>query len=102
MRSNLRQTTLGRPARVGPCLLTQDEDTRGHDGIAIGYGLWRDFFGDHRGVLGSTARANGVPLTVIGVAPCGFDNPGRTSLCSAGFDELPQAYGVRDSASSRA
>jgi predicted permease len=73
-----------------------DEDRRASIGVTvIGYGLWRDFFGGDRSVLGSTVRVNGVPLTVIGVAPRGFDYPGRTRLWTP--TGLPQGYGARDS-----
>jgi putative ABC transport system permease protein len=48
-------------------------------------------------VLGSTVRVNGVPLTVIGVAPRRFDYPGRTSIWAAVPKGLPRGYGVRDS-----
>ncbi len=75
-----------------------DEDARGANGVTvIGHGLWRDLSGGDRGVLGSTVSVNGVPLTVIGVAPRGFDYPDRTGLWSAGRNKLPQGYGARDS-----
>ena len=71
------------------------EDARGANGVTvIGYGLWRDFFGGDPEVLGSTVRVNGVPLTVIGVAPRGMDYPERTSLWSAGLFRLPRGYGA--------
>jgi predicted permease len=55
------------------------EDTPGNDGVAIiGYGLWQRVFGGSPAALGSTIRANGTPLTVIGIAPPGFDYPART------------------------
>ena len=43
----------------------------------IGYGLWQQLFGTDPNVLGSTIQLDGHPLTVIGVAPPGFDFPGR-------------------------
>jgi predicted permease len=55
-----------------------DEDVPGRDGVAvIGYGLWQQMAGDPL-VLGTTIRLNGIPLTVIGVAPPGFDFPNRS------------------------
>ena len=57
------------------------EDTPGSDAVAvIGYGLWQQFFGGDPKVLGSTIQANGTPLTIIGIAPPGFDYPGKTAL----------------------
>jgi putative ABC transport system permease protein len=46
----------------------------------IGYGLWQELFGGDAKALGTTVRIDGIPLTVIGVAPRGFDYPGRAVL----------------------
>ncbi len=46
----------------------------------IGYGLWQQLFGGDAKALGTTVRIDGIPLTVIGVAPRGFDYPGRAVL----------------------
>jgi predicted permease len=43
----------------------------------IGYGLWQQLFGGDPKVLGATIRIDGRPLTVIGVAPPGFDYPSK-------------------------
>jgi len=53
----------------------------GRNAVAvISYGLWRQlFFADPR-VLGATIRLDGNPLTVIGVAPRGFDFPHKAVL----------------------
>ena len=57
------------------------EDTPGHNDVAvIGYGLWQQLFGGALHVLGSTIRVDGAPVTIIGVAPPGFDYPGNTVL----------------------
>ncbi len=71
---------LGRGFRTG-------EDTPGRNAIAvIGYGLWQQLFAGDRRVLGSTIRVNGMPLTIIGVAPPGFDYPSKAVLWkAAGF-----------------
>jgi hypothetical protein len=58
-----------------------DEDIAGRDAVAIiGNGLWQQFFGSDPQVLGANIRVNGIPLTVIGVAPQGFDCPGEAAL----------------------
>jgi len=57
------------------------EDVEGRDRVTvISYGLWQQFFGGDPGILGATIRLQGVPLTVVGVAPPAFDFPGNTSL----------------------
>jgi putative ABC transport system permease protein len=55
--------------------------TPGRNAVAvIGYGLWQQLFaGDHK-ALGATIRIDGNPLTVVGVAPPGFDYPGKSVL----------------------
>lgn len=53
----------------------------GRNAVAvISYGLWQQFFGADPKVLGAIVRIDGNPLTVIGVAPSGFDFPGRAVL----------------------
>ncbi len=73
-------STLGTQPVVGRAFLP-DDDTAGRSDIAIvGYGLWQQFFAGHRSVLGSTIRVDGKPLTIVGVAPPGFDFPGNSVL----------------------
>ncbi|MDQ2844436.1 MAG: ABC transporter permease [Acidobacteriota bacterium] len=71
------QPVLGRSFSVG-------DDTAGHNTVAvIGYGLWQQLLAGDRRVLGSMIRVGGMPLTVIGVAPPGFDYPNKTVLWKA-------------------
>jgi putative ABC transport system permease protein len=71
------QPVLGRTFSAG-------EDTHGRNDVAvIGYGLWQQLFAGDRRVLGSIIRVNGMPLTVIGVAPVGFDYPSTAVLWKA-------------------
>jgi putative ABC transport system permease protein len=46
----------------------------------IGYGVWQQLFGGDPKALGATIRIDGIPLTVIGVVPRGFDYPGKAVL----------------------
>jgi putative ABC transport system permease protein len=46
----------------------------------ISYGLWQGLYGGDAKALGSIIRIDGVPLTVIGVAPQGFDYPEQTVI----------------------
>ena len=53
----------------------------GRNAVAvIGYGLWQQLFGSDPTVLGARIRIDGNPLTVIGIAPPGFDFPGGAVL----------------------
>ena len=53
----------------------------GRNAIAvISYGLWQQLFNGDPKVLGSTIRIDGIPLTIVGVAPPGFDYPGKAVL----------------------
>ena len=55
--------------------------TPGRNAVAvIGYGLWQQLFGGDPNILGATIRIDGQPLTVVGVAPPGFDYPGKAVL----------------------
>jgi putative ABC transport system permease protein len=53
----------------------------GRNAVAvIGYGLWQQLFAGDPKALGATVRIDGIPLVVIGVAPRGFDYPGKAVL----------------------
>ena len=53
----------------------------GRNAVAvIGYGLWQQLYGGDPKVLGATIRIDGQPLAVVGVAPPGFDYPGKAVL----------------------
>jgi predicted permease len=45
--------------------------------LVLSHGLWRRRFGSDPGVIGSVVRLNGKPVTVIGVAPEGFNGVSR-------------------------
>ncbi len=63
---------------------TEGEDKPGSEGVAvIGYGLWRQLYGGEHGTLGTTIRVNGTPLTIVGIAPPGFDYPQGTAVWSS-------------------
>lgn len=68
------QPAIGRP-------FAADEDSPGRDSVAIlSHALWEQAFGGDPRVLGSSVNINGVPMTVIGVAPTGLDFPAHTAL----------------------
>lgn len=68
------QPVLGRAFREG-------EDLPGAEPvIVIGYEVWQDRFDGSPDVIGKTVRANGLTMTIIGVAPEGFAFPDRERL----------------------
>ena len=68
----------------------------GRNAVAvIGYGLWQQLFGGDPKVLGTTIRVDGNPLTVVGIAPPGFDYPGRAVLWKpAAFSPGNNGWGI--------
>jgi putative ABC transport system permease protein len=48
--------------------------------VLLGHDLWRDRYGSAPDMVGRTIRANGIPLTVIGIMPPEFAFPIRESL----------------------
>ncbi|HVN07221.1 MAG TPA: ABC transporter permease [Bryobacteraceae bacterium] len=68
-----------------------EEDLPANDGVTvIGYGLWQQMFGGDPRMLGATIQINGTALTVIGVAPPGFDYPAHTALWTPTFFDMPK------------
>ena len=68
-----------RPAR-GRFLLPR-EDESGEAVAVLSHGLWQRRFGGAAGAVGASVVLNGVPFTIVGVAPpgfrgAGFGNPG--------------------------
>ena len=73
------QPTLGHGFAPGDDVDATGFGLPGRNAVAvIGYGLWQELFGGDPKALGATIRDNGNPLTVIGVAPPGFDYPNKT------------------------
>jgi len=68
------QPTLGRGFEPG-----EDEPGR-NDVTVIGYGLWQQLFGGDPRAVGSAIRVDGTPLTIVGIAPPGFDFPQNAAL----------------------
>jgi len=76
-------TTLGVDPALGRTF-SPGEDLPGRGGVAvIGYGLWQQLFGGDARALGAVIRLNGVPMTMVGIAPPGFDYPAKTNVWTA-------------------
>ena len=78
------QPVLGRGFAPGDDVDGRGWGPPGRNAVAvIGFGLWQELFAGDPRALGSTIRVDGNPLTIIGVAPPGFDYPGKTVALEA-------------------
>ena len=65
---------LGLSPATGRLFSDADEQTpSGHPLVVLAYGFWERRFGRNPAVIGSTIRLDGFPMTVVGVAPKGFN-----------------------------
>jgi putative ABC transport system permease protein len=55
----------------------EEEDTAGHDAIILSSRFWRAHLGGDPSVLGTAVRLNGVPTSIVGIMPDGFQFPVR-------------------------
>jgi putative ABC transport system permease protein len=59
----------------------KEEEQPGRDGVAIlSDRLWHERFGGDAGVVGTTLTLDGVPRTIVGIAPPGFDFPASSEI----------------------
>jgi putative ABC transport system permease protein len=73
---------LGAQPRLGRTF-TAEEDQPGRDAVVvIGDGLWKRRFGGDPRVLGRKVIVNGVPQTIVGIMPPGFQFPDGPELPS--------------------
>ncbi len=73
---------------------TPEEDTPGHEQVVIlSHRLWLERFGGDRKILGRTIELNGLPHSVIGIMPAGFDFPRAEQMpASFNFPREPQLW----------
>ncbi|MBV8730492.1 MAG: ABC transporter permease, partial [Acidobacteriia bacterium] len=56
--------------------INPDDDREGAPlAILISHGLWRGAFGGAKEIIGRQTKVNGVPATIVGVMPAGFQYP---------------------------
>jgi len=53
--------------------LAPEDDVEGSRSVVISHALWRDLFGGEAAVLGRDIVLDNRPMTVVGIAPAGFD-----------------------------
>src|SRR4051794_16135575 len=74
---------LGLRPTIGRLFTTADDLKAGtHPFAVLSYGWWKTRFDADPRVIGRTIRVNNYPLTIVGVAPAGFDGmePGLPAL----------------------
>ena len=64
---------MGVTPHLGRAFRLEDDQVPGRDAvIVLGHDFWRQQLGGNPSILGHVVRLNGIPFTVIGVAPPGF------------------------------
>ena len=71
---------LGVKARLGRTFLPQEDQPKGDTVVILSDRLWKRRFNGDPGVLGRKILVNGVPQTVIGIMPPGFQFPDGPEL----------------------
>lgn len=69
---------LGVQPALGRGFLPEEENPGTHT-VLLSHRLWKSRFGGDPGILGRAVRINGVPFTVIGVGPPGFQFPAEAA-----------------------
>jgi predicted permease len=76
---------LGLTPALGRLLTPDDDRTPGaHNVVVLSHAYWRSRFGEDASILNDTIVVNGLPMTVVGVAPRGFE--GTT------VEEVPRVF----------
>lgn len=67
-------SALGLKAEAGRTLLPSDDLAAGKSNVVVlSYGFWRSRFASSPAIIGKTLKVNRVPLTIVGIAPRGFE-----------------------------
>lgn len=75
--------TLGLAPLLGRNFTAQEDRPNGPKAVMLGYGLWQRAYGGEAGVIGRTLKIEGVPHSIVGVLPAGFNTvlgPGDVML----------------------
>jgi len=79
---------LGLQPALGRLLGPEDDQVDGlAESVVLSYALWQSEFGGVADVLGRTLRINEVPLTIVGVAPAGFNGTTAISGLAGGLPD---------------
>ncbi len=84
---------VGVGASVGRVYTASDEHLAGAPATVLSHGLWTRRFGADPAVVGTTVRLDEALLTVVAVAPVGFDFPAGTDLWTRDPADVPSIPG---------
>jgi predicted permease len=71
---------LGQQPLLGRTFLPEEgQPGRDHE-VLLSYGIWKRLFAGNAGVVGTTLDIDGVPYSVVGVMPRGFEYPAETEI----------------------
>jgi len=65
-------STLGIQASLGRLLNPSDDKPESPTAAVMGYSAWQNHYGADPSIVGSTILVNGLPVTLVGIAPQGF------------------------------
>jgi putative ABC transport system permease protein len=71
---------LGARPLLGRTFLPEEAQPGHEKELVLSYGLWQRAFAGNPGAIGTTLRVDGVPMTVVGVMPKGFEYPTGTEI----------------------
>ncbi|HEX6729065.1 MAG TPA: ABC transporter permease [Pyrinomonadaceae bacterium] len=78
-------------------LFTPADEQSGHEPIVVlGHALWQSRFGGDSGLLGKPVRLDGRNYTVVGIAPAGFQYPGKTEAWLPPLRLVPELFPDQD------
>ncbi len=87
---------LGAEAALGRVLLPDDDQEANENVVLLSSALWHSRFGAEREIIGRTITLNGLPHTVVGVMPAGFDFPNDKTEIWRPMAMSPQAAQNRE------
>ncbi|MGB6686868.1 MAG: ABC transporter permease [Terracidiphilus sp.] len=71
---------LGAQPMIGRNFLAEEAQPGREKEVILSYGLWQRTYGANPGVIGTTLRIDGVPMTIVGVMPNGFAYPDQSEI----------------------
>jgi putative ABC transport system permease protein len=86
---------LGVQAGLGRGFAQDDDDPKRSRVAVLSHALWSRALGSDSGAIGRVVTVNGIPLTIVGVMPPGFEFPDAATAVWMPFPDPPDATGPR-------